>query len=80
MRPTVKHGTLSGSHPIVPFTQGKPGKQVMLPSRTAVHKLLKGAPRDRNLLSFSELTPTGRSAPQTYAGIKALGELNKLKE
>lgn len=80
MRPTVKHGTLSGSHPIVPFTQGKGGKQVMLPSRTAVHKLLKGAPADRNLRTFAELTPTGKNAPQTYAAIKAMGELNKAKE
>jgi hypothetical protein len=71
---SVKHGTLTGKAP-QPFThKGKGGAQVLLPARRAVHQLLKGAPADRTLLDYGELTPTGRKAPGSYAGIQKIGE------
>ena len=64
-----KAGILSSTAPTPVRQKGKGGSKVLLPSRTAVHQLLKGAPGDRTLLDYGEMTPSGRNAPTTYADI-----------
>ena len=64
-----KAGVLSTTAP-KPFAQkGKGGSKVLLPSRIAVHQLLKAAPGDRTMLDYGEMTPSGRNAPSTYDAI-----------
>lgn len=54
--------------------KGKPGREVLLPNRAAMNKLLKGPPGDRTLMDIGELTPVGRTAPQTYPAIIKMGQ------
>lgn len=54
--------------------KGKPGREVRLPDRAAMNKLLKGPPGDRTLMDIGELTPVGRTAPQTYPALIKMGQ------
>jgi len=54
--------------------KGKPGREVLLPNRAAMNKLLKGPPGDRTLMDIGELTPVGRTAPQTYPALIKMGQ------
>jgi len=54
--------------------KGKPGREVLLPNRAAMNKLTKGPPGDRTLMAIGELTPVGRTAPQTYPALIKMGQ------
>ena len=53
--------------------KGKPGREVLLPNRAAMNRLTKGPPGDRTLMDIGELTPSGRTAPQTYPALIKMG-------
>jgi len=61
---------LPKGHPV-----GKGSQQVLLPSRKALEKLTHGTPKDRSVMSFAALTPSGKNAPKTYQDIQVMGEL-----
>ena len=52
---------------------GKGSRQEMLPSRDALATLVGGNPIERSFGYYGKLTPSGFSAPQTYAEIQRLG-------
>jgi hypothetical protein len=53
----------------------KRSRQEFLPSRHALAKLTKGSPADRTFGQYAKATPSGASAPGTYAAIQEMGEL-----
>lgn len=52
----------------------KASKIETLPSRHALTTLTGGNPVQRSLQQYAKLTPTGASAPGTYADIEHMGE------
>jgi hypothetical protein len=53
--------------------KGKGGGLQTLPSRHALNVLTKGNPEQRSINNYAKLTPTGSSAPGTYADIMNMG-------
>jgi hypothetical protein len=53
--------------------KGKGGGLQTLPSRHALNVLTKGDPVERSFNNYAKLTPTGSSAPGSYADIMQMG-------
>ena len=52
--------------------KGKPGREVLLPNRAAMNKLVGNKPPP-TVLDLARLTPDGLTAPQTYPQLVEMG-------
>lgn len=66
-------GAPSGGKPKVTQVQNKGSVEQRLPSRHALDTLTKGNPAQRSVQMYAKLTPSGASAPGTYADILHAG-------